>query len=208
LRPQQTEQMEYYTYAYLREDGTPYYIGKGKKDRAYKKRVDGVNPPTDKTRIIILKNNLTEEEAFKHEIYMIAVFGRIDLGTGILRNKTDGGEGKTGCYHSEETKRKISEAVRGENHPLYGVNPSQETRNKMSKSLKGRVIDDEWRAKMSESHKGRPGAYGFKGKKHDEETLKQMKNRKWWNNGKINKHCEECPGSEWSRGMITKTHRR
>ena len=34
----------------------------------------------DKSRIIFLKQNLTEEEAFKHEIYMIAVFGRKDLG--------------------------------------------------------------------------------------------------------------------------------
>jgi hypothetical protein len=27
---------------------------------------------------------LREEEAFKHEIYMIAMFGRKDVGTGIL----------------------------------------------------------------------------------------------------------------------------
>ena len=49
--------------------------------------------PKDKKRIIYLKKNLTEEEAFKHEKYMIAVLGRKDLGTGILRNLTDGGEG-------------------------------------------------------------------------------------------------------------------
>jgi hypothetical protein len=82
----------YYTYAYLREDRTPYYIGKGKGDRIYSSR-KRVRPPKDKSRIIFLKQNLSEEEAFKHEIYMIAVFGRKDLGTGILHNMTDGGDG-------------------------------------------------------------------------------------------------------------------
>jgi hypothetical protein len=82
----------YYTYAYLREDRTPYYIGKGKGNRVYETH-RRVKPPKDKSRIIFLKQNLTEEEAFKHEIYMITMFGRKDLGTGILRNLTDGGEG-------------------------------------------------------------------------------------------------------------------
>ena len=82
----------YYTYAYLREDRTPYYIGKWRGRRIHStKRI--VKPPKDKSRIIFLKENLTEEEAFKHEKYMIAVFGRKDNGTGILRNLTDGGEG-------------------------------------------------------------------------------------------------------------------
>jgi hypothetical protein len=84
--------MKYYTYAYLREDGTPYYIGKGKDRRRYVKGDRTVFPPEDKSKIIILKENLKEEEAFKHEVYMIAVFGRKDLGTGILRNMTDGGD--------------------------------------------------------------------------------------------------------------------
>jgi len=35
-----------------------------------------------------------------------------------------------------------------------------------------------------------------------------MRNKKWWNNGKINKYCEEFPDPEWSRGMIPKTNRR
>jgi hypothetical protein len=97
----------YYTYAYLREDKTPYYIGKG-KGRRIKKRCKGdVCPPSDSSRVVFLKINLTEEEAFRHEIYMIAVFGRKDLGTGILRNKTNGGDGTSGAKLSEETKSKM-----------------------------------------------------------------------------------------------------
>ena len=102
--------MEYYTYAYLREDGTPYYIGKGKGKRAYKKGKGETRPPKDKSRIVILKRNLTEEEAFKHEIYMIAVFGRIDLGTGILRNKTDGGDGTSGAVLPPSVREAVSKS--------------------------------------------------------------------------------------------------
>jgi hypothetical protein len=114
---------EYYTYAYLREDGTPYYIGKGKNDRINKKRKNEIKPPKDKSRIIFLKQNLNEEEAFKHEIYIISVFGRKDLGTGILHNRTNGGNG-----HS---------------------NPSLETRKKLSDSLKNRIFSRETLKKMS-----------------------------------------------------------
>ena len=142
----------YYTYAYLREDKTPYYIGKGRGSRAYTCVGKPCNLPLDESRILILKKNLTEEEAFRHEIYMIAIFGRKDIETGILRNKSDGGQGKTGYIHTEEAKAKISKKVRGENHPLYGVSPSPETREKMSIALKGRVIGEETRQKMSEAH--------------------------------------------------------
>jgi len=93
--------VNYYTYAYLREDKTPYYIGKGTENRIYSTQ-KRVKQPKDKSRIIFLKQNLTEEEAFKHERYMIAVFGRKDLGTGILRNMTDGGEGSSNRGTPEE----------------------------------------------------------------------------------------------------------
>lgn len=110
----------FYTYAYLRVDRTPYYIGKGNGDRVYYKSRYEVKPPKDKSRIIFLKQNLTEEEAFKHEIYMIAVFGRKDLGTGILRNRTNGGEGSSGWVPDEEFRKNVSKMHKGEKNYNYG----------------------------------------------------------------------------------------
>ena len=131
--------MKYYTYAYLREDRTPYYIGKGTKGRIYSTHRK-FKPPKDKSRIIFLKQNLTEEEAFRHEVYMIAVFGRKDLGTGILHNRTNGGEGPSGAIRSDKTRKKMSEAKK---------NMSDETRRKMSEAKKGRIVSKETRMKLA-----------------------------------------------------------
>ena len=166
--------MYYYTYAYLREDKTPYYIGKGKGNRIYSKQ-KYIKPPKDKSRIIYLKQNLTEEEAFRHEIYMIAVLGRKDLGTGILHNRTGGGEGSSGTVMGEETRRKISEANRGRIK-------SEETRRKLSEVNKGKTLSKETKRKMSESSKGNTASEetrkkiseAQKGKIISEETRKKM----------------------------------
>ena len=200
----------YYTYAYLREDRTPYYIGKGTGNRIYSTwRIN--NPPKDKSRIIFLKQNLTEEEAFKHEIYMIAVFGRKDLGTGILRNRTDGGEGSSGAIRSEETRRKISEASKGrtlsEEHKRKlieankGKTHSEESKRKMSEAHKN--PSEETKRKMSEAKKGKTP--WNKGKTHSEETKRKIseakKGIKWWNDGCGNcKRMLECPGNGWRLG--------
>ena len=173
--------MYYYTYAYLREDKTPYYIGKGKGNRAYKKHRKGIGVPKDKSRIIFLKQNLTEEEAFRHEIYMIAVFGRKDLGTGILHNLTDGGDGASGYVFSEETKRKQSEAHKG-NTTWLGKTHSEETKRKMSDTRKGKTHSEETKIKLSEAKKGktfseeskRKMSEAHKGKTFSEETRRKM----------------------------------
>ena len=181
--------MIYYTYAYLREDRTPYYIGKGKGNRAYRRRYKGIKPPKDKSRILILKQNLTEEEAFRHEVYMIAVFGRKDLGTGILHNRTDGGEGMSGWVPSEEwrikqsqrtfskeTRRKISESNKGDKHYLYGKTLSKETKRKISEVKTGKTHSEETKIKMSEIKKGEK--HNFYGKCHSEETKRKISDAK------------------------------
>ena len=145
----------FYTYAYLREDRTPYYIGKGSGKRIYSKQ-KYIKPPKDKSRIIYLKQNITEEEAFKHEIYMIAVFGRKDLETGILHNRTGGGEGTSGYNHTEQCKELISSLK------------------------KGKCLTLEHKKKLSMIRK----------------------DRKWWNDGSIEKKFYDYPGKDWFPGRL------
>ena len=128
---------EYYTYAYLREDRTPYYIGKGKQNRAFRKH-NVKRPPKD--RIIFLKQNLTEEESFKHEIYMIAILGRIDLKTGILENKNAGGNGSSGKIYSQQEKEKIRQDVLGRKWWNNGVENSQSKKCPGDEWVPGRLI--------------------------------------------------------------------
>ena len=83
-------------------------------------------------------------------------------------------EANKGKHLSEETKKKMSEALKGRQF-------SEETRKKMSEAAKGKKFSDEHRHKLSESQKG----------KHIGNTA--SKGMHWYNNGKMNKLCYECP---------------
>ena len=147
----------YYTYAYLRsktsetaEAGTPYYIGKGKKGRAYNYH-RRTPVPKDKSNIVILKENLSEEDAFAHEKEMIKFYGRKDLGTGILMNWTDGGEGPSNP--SPETRKRMmeSKAEYFKDRPeMYGGSlgrtPEQHSADSARAAQKGIVkwVKDKW----------------------------------------------------------------
>jgi hypothetical protein len=96
----------YYVYAYLRKkDNTPYYIGKGRGRRAFDKR-HAISVPNDKSKIVFYQIGLTENDAFKLERAYIKLFGRKDIGTGILRNLSDG-DGVAGYIPTQEILDKI-----------------------------------------------------------------------------------------------------
>jgi hypothetical protein len=202
--------MQYYTYAYLREDRTPYYIGKGKGGRVYSNKGRTAFPPKDKSRILILKQNITEEEAFKHEIYMIAMFGRKDVETGILYNKTDGGEGVSGYVHTEYARLQSASCkntkywnngiknIRRKYHPGEGwvEGKLNNTNNSFRKNIYW--WNNGVEIKPSKECPGEGWVRGC-GKLHHNAA----EGKQWWNNGKETKLCKECPGINWKIGRIS-----
>lgn len=155
----------YYVYAYLRKsDLTPYYIGKGKGHRAWAKD-HNVKVPTDSYRIVIVESNLTDIGALAIERRLIQWYGRKDLGSGILANRTEGGDGAEGRTQTEKTRKLIGEAnkrrvwteesknkLRLHNR---GKKQTEESNLKRSQTLKGRLFTDEHKQKISDGQKGR-----------------------------------------------------
>ena len=82
-----------------------------------------------------------------------------------------------GKHHSEEAKKKIGAAKKGEKNPNYGKHLSEETRKKLRETMKGKPVSEETRKKLREAAKGNTNTQG----KH------------WYNDGKINVMSKECP---------------
>jgi hypothetical protein len=101
----------FYVYQWVREDGSPFYIGKGNGSRAWKK-TKGHSPPKEEHRIILVAHHLTESESFLLEKKLISLWGRKDLGTGILNNRTDGGQGSVGKKMTVESRAKLGQKVK------------------------------------------------------------------------------------------------
>ena len=114
-------------------------------------------------------------------------------------------KGKTyfkGKHHTEEAKKKISEAQKGENNSMHGKSPWN----------KGKKMPEEYCRKNSESHKGKPSPNKGKHlsaeiKKKISDTLKgkpnATKGRHWYNNGIKNIMSKECPPG-FMPGMLNK----
>jgi hypothetical protein len=138
---------KFYTYLWLREDGTPYYVGKGCGDRAFKNYGHGVRYP-GRGRTLV-QEFPSEADAFAAEIFFISYYGRKDLGTGCLRNHTDGGEGCAGRRYSLETRKKMSES-------RIGMIFSEEHKHNLSRGGKGHhAMSEKHRRIISETHRGK-----------------------------------------------------
>ncbi len=179
-----------YVYRHIRLDkNEPFYIGigsdsDGKCKRAYQKksrRNEIWKKIVSKTKykVQILFDGLTWDEACQKEVELIALYGRIDKNNGTLCNLTDGGEGTLGIILSDESRKKISDANKGENSYWYGRNHKESSIIKMREIQKGKKLSEETKKKIGEKSKGRV---------FSEESLKKrsesMKGKNTWMLGK------------------------
>ena len=145
-----TDDRRFYVYAFFRKDGTPYYIGKGQGRRVHEiaGRASRL-PPKNRRKILV--NGLTEPEAFEYEIALIHCLGRKDLGTGCLRNKSDGGEGPSGWKQNPETIAKRSQSLKGQTRT-----PEQRERFSVAQRSRNYAATPETREKLRTAHLGKP----------------------------------------------------
>jgi hypothetical protein len=156
-------------YKHIRKDiNEVFYIGIGKtENRAYSiaNRNKHWHNIVNKCGYVveILKENLTKEDAIQIEIDLIKNYGRRDLKEGTLVNLTNGGEGilsaglevvekilksRSWYRHSNETKQKLSIQKKGKPNGQLGLKRSNQTKEKISKSLTGRKLSDITKEKL------------------------------------------------------------
>ncbi len=135
-----TDKVEFYVYVLLdtRKPGTysynegkfifdyePFYVGKGRRNRAFShfRYIDKYNQHkysvikkilkiTGNFPRAVLSKTFSEQKAHEYEKRLILDIGRTDLGTGPLTNKTAGGEGAVGRVITEEQKEKCSKSAK------------------------------------------------------------------------------------------------
>ena len=145
--------MDFYVYVHRRAtDGSVFYVGKGRKYRAFAKNSRSVFWKNTVAKygytIEIVKDGMEEHSSLEMEIELISLYGRDNL-----VNLTDGGEGSSGYVHSEESKRIIGEYSKG-NTNTKGMKHSEESKKKIGLGNKGVVFSDERKANISASLQG------------------------------------------------------
>jgi group I intron endonuclease len=135
-----------------------------------------------------------KEELNQLECHYISFFDTFNTLHGL--NLTSGGDAPE--MVSDETRKKISESIKGEKNGFYGKKHTEETKEKIRKihignkyalgvvrseeyklksslSRIGKKSSEETKKKISMSNTGKPGTFAFLGKKHSPETIAKMK---------------------------------
>jgi hypothetical protein len=178
---------EFYVYQYLTEHGTPYYIGKGSKNRMNESHLPWITIPAPKYRNMI-KSNLSEKDAFDLELELIKFYGR-KIDGGILENiKISRWVAQAGWKHSEETKKTISKK-----------NTGKVRTQKQKENYKG-IKTLEHSEKIRQANLGR---------KDDGRYIKisqTMKNKRWYTDGTTCVFCEigSAPSNFYAGRIIRK----
>ena len=164
------------------EGNSPYYFTGGIiPNRIIKKHGKAVFK-----KEIIIKGDFTSEALNKLESFYIKDFDSKNRSIGY--NLTDGGEGTPGFKVKDSTKKKMSLLHSGKGNPMYGFSKekhfyynkkrSLETRNKISNSLKGKMVGDKnhhYGKKFSKEHRYKLSV-SHKGYKHTEEQKQKISN--------------------------------
>ena len=165
----------YYVYMYLKENGTPFYVGKGKGNRHLAHLQEAKKSSTKDTnrlkintikkmlnegkepKIVFIDKNINEDSAFELEEFLISEIGRIDLKTGTLTNLTNGGDGAAGQSRDMTGENNPNFGKTGELCYWWGRKHTEETKLKMSEVQTGRVMTEEHKTNMRKpkSEKGR-----------------------------------------------------
>lgn len=152
----------FYVYAYyLKSTNHIFHIGKGTGNRyknitqsrnQYFKNI--INKYKNDVDVKILKDNLTENEAWDLEKELIAKYRKLNQ---CETNLHEGGcGGNTGNYNNPERSRKLSEAAKkriGPKNPHYGKHLTEEQKKYLSKINKGKKLSEEHKQKLKEANK-------------------------------------------------------
>lgn len=143
----------YYVYLYLREDRTPYYVGKGIGRRCYNKHIrNGRNFTPPKDRITIVKEFENEEESYEYEKWIISLYRRKSDG-GILINLQDGGvDGNIIPKDLAERKKHIQEWNINYHRQYYKNNPNKQKEYREKRKEQRKETYEKWYEKNKEDY--------------------------------------------------------
>lgn len=153
---------------------------------------------------LLFATGITWSEACAMEVKLIAKYRTL---YGDLMNLTDGGDGRMGYSHSEDTKRKMSLAAKKRLESpearekiaiaMRNRTISPETRQKIGDANRRRprrTLTEEHKKKIGDAHRGRKNLHHV-GRPHTEETKKKL--------SEINKGKKRGPLSEETRKKIS-----